>query len=379
MLRELVAMPSTSSPDPSWDRSNREVAERIAEWAESLGFEVELRPLPTAPEKVNLVARLGSGEGGLVLSGHTDTVPYDASGWDTEPLELVEREGALYGLGAADMKGFFPSALHAVASIDRARLARPIVLLGTADEESGMDGMRALVGSEPLLGAHAVIGEPTDLAPKRMHKGVMMERITLEGRSGHASDPSLGRSALDAMVEVASELLELRDELAERYRDEAFTVPHPTLNLGRIAGGDSPNRICARCELDLDLRILPRMVVSEVRAAIEARVRKVVGRRGIRGEVEPLVSPLPPFETALDALIAKVAVEITGAPLGSVLFGTEGPFLNAAGLETVVLGPGSISVAHQPNEHVRLDALERATGIYAGIIERICTGRAEAP
>lgn len=379
MLRELVAMPSTSSPDPAWDRSNRAVAERIADWAESIGFDVELRPLPGAPEKVNLVARLGAGEGGLVLSGHTDTVPYDESGWDTEPLEAVEKDGALYGLGTADMKGFFASALHAVAGIDRAKLARPLVLLGTADEESGMDGIRALVASEPNLGAHAVIGEPTGLAPKRMHKGVMMERVTVEGRSGHASDPSLGRSALDGMVEVATELLALREELAERYRDEAFSVPHPTLNLGRIAGGDSPNRICGHCALDLDLRILPGMVVSEVRAAIERRVRAVVGRRGLEGRVEPLVPPVPPFETPLDALIARVAVEVAGAPLGSVLFGTEGPFLNAAGVTTVVLGPGSISVAHQPNEHVHLADLERATGIYAGIIARICMNTTEAP
>lgn len=377
MLRELVAIPSTSSSDPAWDRSNRAVAERIAEWAESIGFEVALHPLPGAPEKVNLVARLGSGEDGLVLSGHTDTVPYDERGWDTDPLDVVEKDGLLYGLGTADMKGFFASALHAVASVDRAALVRPIVLLGTADEESGMDGMRALVASDPKLGAHAVIGEPTDLAPKRMHKGVMTERVTIEGRAGHASDPSLGRSALDGMVELATALLALRDELTAKYRDASFSVPHPTLNLGRVAGGDSPNRICGHCELDVDLRILPGMVVEDVREAIAARVREVVGRRGLRGSVAPLAAPVPPFETPLDALIARTAVEVAGEPLGSVLFGTEGPYLNAVGVTSVVLGPGSISVAHQPNEHVRAEDLARATAIYAGLIERLCTARAE--
>jgi acetylornithine deacetylase len=379
MLRELVAMPSMSSPDPAWDRSNRDVAERLAEWAESVGFEVTLAPLPDAPHKVNLIARLGTGEDGLVLSGHTDTVPYDESGWDTAPLEVVEKDGALFGLGTADMKGFFAAALHAVAAIDRGKLVRPLVLLGTADEESGMDGMRALVASEPTLGAHAVIGEPTGLAPKHMHKGVMMERVSLEGRAGHASDPSLGNSALDGMVEVAVALLALREELAHRYRDESFSVPSPTLNLGRIAGGDSPNRICGRCVLDVDLRILPGMVVDDVRAEIEARVREVVGRRKLRGSVAPIATSLPPFETPLDAWIAKVAVEVAGAPLGSVLFGTEGPYLNAAGVSTVVLGPGSISVAHQPNEHVREDDLARATDIYSGIIERICMTSPETP
>ncbi|MBC7172845.1 MAG: acetylornithine deacetylase, partial [Polyangiaceae bacterium] len=309
---------------------------------------------------------------GLLLSGHTDTVPYDESGWDSEPLALLERDGVCYGLGTADMKGFFAAALHAVAAIDRDKLIRPLVLVGTSDEESGMDGMRALVASEPHLGAHAIIGEPTGLAPKRMHKGVMMERITLEGRAGHASDPSLGKSALEGMIAVATELLALREDLARKYRNEAFSVPHPTLNLGRIAGGDSPNRICGRCALDVDLRILPGMVVEEVRSAIEARVRAVIGPRGLRGVVEPLVTPLPPFETPLDALIARVAVEAAGAPLGSVLFGTEGPFLNAIGIETVVLGPGSIDVAHQPNENVSLADLERATRTYARIIERIC-------
>jgi acetylornithine deacetylase len=372
MLRELIGTPSVSSPDPAWDRENRTVVERLAEWAESVGFRAEVKSLPGAPHKANLIARIGSGEGGLVLSGHTDTVPYDEASWSTDPFELVEKDGAYYGLGTADMKGFFAAALHAAARFEVGALERPLVLLGTADEESGMDGMRALLADDPTLGAHAIIGEPTELAPVRMHKGVMMARITALGRAGHASDPSLGKSALDGMIEVAADLLALRDELASRYRDETFSVPSPTLNLGRVAGGDSPNRICAHCELDVDLRVLPGMDAAAVHAEIAARVGAIFGRRGLGGGVAALTSPLPAFETPAAALITRVTEELTGEVARSVLFGTEGPFLNARGVETIVLGPGSIRVAHQPDEHVHRDQLARATDLYARLIERLC-------
>jgi acetylornithine deacetylase len=372
MLRELVGTPSVSSPDPAWDRSNRAVVERLAEWAESVGLRAEVRPLPGAPHKANLVARSGAGEDGLVLSGHTDTVPYDEASWSTDPFDLVERDGVFYGLGTADMKGFFVAALRAVARVGVGALRRPLLLLGTADEESGMDGMRALLAGAPRLGAHAIIGEPTELAPVRMHKGVMMERITAEGRAGHASDPSLGASALEGVVEVAAELLALRDELAARFRDEAFAVPSPTLNLGRVAGGDSPNRICAHCALDVDLRVLPGMDAAALHGEIAARVRAILDRRGLRGGVEPIAAPLPAFETPADALIARVTAELAGKPLAAALFGTEGPYLNAAGVPTIVLGPGSIRVAHQPDEHLRRDELAGAEDLYARLIERLC-------
>jgi acetylornithine deacetylase len=144
IVRQLVATPSVSSPDDRFDQSNRGVIDLVAEWAAALGFTVRIEALPGHSGKANLIATLGEGEDGLVLSGHTDTVPYNAERWTDDPFVLTERDGRLHGLGTADMKGFFAAALHAIARFESGQLRRPITLLGTADEESTMNGARAL-------------------------------------------------------------------------------------------------------------------------------------------------------------------------------------------------------------------------------------------
>lgn len=372
MLAELVAIPSPSSADARFDRSNAAVVELLAERCERLGMSVEIRDVRGAPGKKNLVAQLGAGEGGLILAGHADTVPWDEGAWSSDPFRLTERDGRLHGLGATDMKGFFPSALHAIARIDRAKLRRPVVLIATADEESGMHGARSLVEDGPLAGAQVVIGEPTGLVPVSMHKGVSQTRIVLEGRAGHASDPSLGHSALDAMVEVLEALLRHRRSLAERARDARFHVSESTLNLGRIEGGDSANRICGRCELHVDQRLLPGTTLAESREELLAVVREAVRDPAIRLHVEPLFLGIEPFATPLDAPILSLAESITGARATAVPFGTEAPFFQQLGKPTLVLGPGDIATAHQPDEYVTRADLHRAIDVYAALVERCC-------
>lgn len=372
MLAELVAIPSPSSADARFDRSNAAVVEKLAEHCDHLGMHVEIRDVRGAPGKKNLVARLGDGEGGLVLAGHADTVPWDDAGWSTDPFRLTERDGRLYGLGATDMKGFFPSALHALARVDVARLRRPVVLVATADEESGMHGARSLVQDGPLVGAQVVIGEPTGLVPVAMHKGVSQTRVVLAGRAGHASDPSLGHSALDAMVGVLEALVRLRVELAARARDARFDVSESTLNLGRIEGGDSANRICGRCELHVDQRLLPGTTLATSRAELARIVREAVSDPAIRVEIEPLFEGIEPFATPLDAPILELAERITGARPIAVPFGTEAPFFQSMGKPTIVLGPGDIATAHQPDEFVTRADLHRAIDVYGALVERCC-------
>ena len=150
MLAELVAIPSASSPDPRFDQSNRAVVERLAAWAEAIGFRTAIHALPGEPEKVNLVATRGAGKGGFVFSGHTDTVPCDPDLWSSDPYVLTEREGRLHGLGAADMKGFFVAALHALASIAPHDQSAPIHLLATADAPIGDDDWRTGLPKLPV-------------------------------------------------------------------------------------------------------------------------------------------------------------------------------------------------------------------------------------
>ena len=371
-FRQLVATPSVSCLDPALDRSNRPVADLLATWLEDLGFTVEMMPVSEGPEKVNLIARAGSGGEGLLLAGHTDTVPYNHDMWDQDPFLLTERDGRYYGLGASDMKCFFAILIEVLQDVDLAQLARPLCILGTCDEESNMSGAKALVDSRVTLGRHALIGEPTGLVPIRMHKGVLFENIRLTGKAGHSSDPSMGINALEGMNKVINSLVQWRDELQSREENGAFKVPVPTLNLGSIRGGDNPNRICADCELTLDVRLLPHMEIEETRAALRQRVMQAVDGSGMGVEFDCIFPGTPGMHTDGAAEIVRVAEELSGRRAGSVAFGTEGPYFNAMGMETVVLGPGDIDQAHSANEYVAMDRIAPMRRIVHGMIKHFC-------
>ncbi|RME33492.1 MAG: acetylornithine deacetylase [Gammaproteobacteria bacterium] len=377
MLAALVAAPSVSSTDPALDQPNRPVIDLLAGWAESVGARVEIEPVDEARGKYNLLATLGEGESGLLLGGHVDTVPCDPDRWHSDPWRLREEGGRYYGLGATDMKGFFPLVLELMARVDAASLRRPLVLLATADEESTMAGARLLDGVR-LPASHAVIGEPTDLAPVFMHKGIMMESLRLTGRSGHSSNPALGVNAIEGMHEVIGALLHWREQLAGKWSDERFEVPVPTLNLGVIHGGDNPNRICGECELQFDLRLLPGMDLAELERDLARLAADAVAGTGLKMELQPLFEGVPAHRADPDGELLQALVELSGRPAKSVAFGTEAPFLAGMGLEAVVFGPGSIDQAHQPDEYLEISRTEECRTVLAGVVERFCTRGPEA-
>lgn len=372
MFDELIGTPSVSSIDSNLDMGNRQVADLLAGWLSNLGFRVELLPVSSDPEKVNLIATLGQGTGGLVLSGHTDTVPFDEGRWQQDPFVARRENERLYGLGATDMKSFFALALEAVSRFSRNALTEPLIILATADEESGMTGARALVKAGAPLARFAVIGEPTGLRPVRMHKGIFMERIRLTGRSGHSSNPALGVNALDGMHTVIGALKEFRGRLATANSCSDFAVSTPTLNLGSIHGGDNPNRICADCELDIDLRLLPGMRIEQTRAELREIVSESVDGSGLAVEFEALFEGIEAMETPAEAQIVSAAEDLTGVMAESVGYATEAPFLQQLGMQTVVLGPGNIDVAHQPNEYLELAQVPRTISLISDLIQRFC-------
>ncbi len=218
----LIAAPSVSCTQPSLDQTNRPVIDLLAGWLGDLGFACDIQQV--SPGKFNLLATFGTGPGGLVLAGHSDTVPFDEALWKTDPLKLTEVDGRWVGLGSCDMKGFFALVIEAVRGLVDQPFKQPLLILATCDEESSMAGARALAEAGRPLGRAAVIGEPTGLKPIRMHKGVMMERIHILGRSGHSSDPSLGHSALEAMHDAISELKGLRTQWQLEYRNPQSAV-----------------------------------------------------------------------------------------------------------------------------------------------------------
>lgn len=378
MIDRLVGSPSVSAVEPERDLGNRALIDMVAGWLEDEGWSVEVMEVSAKPAKANLIATRFAktadprGAGGLVLAGHTDTVPFDEGRWSSDPFRVVERDGALYGLGIADMKAFAALSIEAARRFEASELAEPLVLLLTADEEIGMEGARALVRAGRPRGRHAIIGEPTNLRPVRMHKGCAMERLELSGRSGHSSDPRFGASALDAMHAAIGELVGLREELAREHRQPGLEPAWPTLNLGRVEGGDNPNRICGHCVLDYDVRVLPGMDLEEVRGELHQRIAGALAGREIAVTHRALTASVPPFETPAEASIVRALEELTGHPAGGVSFGTEAPFLRALGMDTVVLGPGDIAVAHQPDESLRLDRLTPTLDLLQRVIERFC-------
>lgn len=376
MIAGLVREPSISSTDAALDQPNEAVSDRIADWANAAGFRVRRMPVPDRPGKLNVACAWGptdfEGSAGLVLSGHTDTVPTNDADWSSDPFTLTEREGLLYGLGVADMKSFVALALTAARRIDPDRLRSPLIVLGTADEESGMDGARALVDAGEALGQRAIIGEPTGGVPIRMHKGVMMQSVHLIGRAGHSSDPSLGASALDGLHAVLGALAEVRREWAGTHAEPAFAVPAPTLNFGHCHGGDAPNRIAASAELTFDIRVVPGMDPDAIRELLTARIDRALEGTGVAATLADLCPPVPPFAARPDSELVATLESITGQRARTVAFGTEAPFLMSLGMDTVVMGPGSIDVAHQPDEHLAIAELEPAVALLERLILKYC-------
>ncbi len=371
-LRQLVGTPSVSSTDPNWDQGNRAVIDLLAGWLSQMGFDTEIQEVTPGGGKANLIATRGSGPGGLVLSGHTDTVPFDEGRWCSDPLGLDERDNRLYGLGSTDMKGFFPLALAAAARFADVDFQQPLILLATADEESSMSGARALAAAGHPRARAAIIGEPTSLVPVRMHKGIMMESVRISGRAGHSSNPALGNSALDAMHTVLGDLIDYRRQLRERYSNDLFAVAWPTLNLGCIHGGDSPNRICGQTELHFDLRMTPNGDNATVRGEIARRMSAIAERHGLEIELDSLVESISPFEQAPDSELVQLAERLTGHRAEAVAFATEAPFLRELGMETIVMGPGSIDRAHQPDEYLELDQIQPCIKLLQQCIRHYC-------
>lgn len=371
-LHQLVSTPSVSSTDASWDQGNRAVIDLLATWLSDLGFKTEIINVNSDGSKANLIATLGSGPGGLVLAGHSDTVPFDEGLWKSNPLAITERDNRLYGLGSTDMKGFFPLAIAAAAAFKDTSLKQPLIILATADEESSMNGARVLVEAGRPKARAAIIGEPTGLVPVRMHKGIMMESIRVTGAAGHSSNPDLGQNALEGMHTVIGDLMAFRHQLKEKYSDDLFEVAYPTLNLGCIHGGDSPNRICGAAELHFDLRMTPRGDNATARAEINERMTKLGEELSLGIEMLPLIKSIEPFEQAPDCELIRVAEKLTGHQAQAVAFATEAPFMQRLGMETIVMGPGSIDRAHQPDEYLELEQIEPCIALLQNCIRHYC-------
>ena len=371
-LTELIAQPSISSTIESWDQGNLSIIQLLATWFEELGFTIQIQQVPDTRNKYNMLAKLGSGEGGLLLSGHSDTVPFDENRWNSDPLVVTEKDNKFYGLGSCDMKGFFAFILQACKHIDKKSLKKPLYVLATADEETTMAGARFFMESQLAKPDVAIIGEPTNLVPVVMHKGHMSHQIKITGQSGHSSQPDKGVNAIEIMHQVISALLTLKEQLALHYKNEAFAVPMPTLNLGAIRGGDNANRICGHCELDIDMRAIPGLSDDELLAWLAKTLEPVAKRYPGRVTFAEMHPSSPSFEQKKPSELVEFAEKISGYCCCAVNYATEAPFIQQLGCQTIVMGPGSIDQAHQPDEFLAFDQIDKTEEVLLAMINKYC-------
>lgn len=371
-LTELIASPSISATSSKWDQSNQAVIELLASWFSDLGFSINIQQVPDSRGKYNLLAKLGQGEGGLLLSGHSDTVPFDEKGWDSDPFTITDKADKFYGLGTCDMKGFFAFILQACKNLPVKDMRKPLYILATADEETTMAGARFFVEQQLAKPDVAIIGEPTNLKPVIMHKGHMSHRISVKGKSGHSSMPQKGVNAIEVMYFIIEKLMTLKKELAEKYVNEAFTVTEPTLNFGAIKGGDSANRICGDCYLDIDLRALPGIKDDELVHWLAEALKTVAENYPGRVSMEELHASSPAFAEDENSDLVQLAEKFSGHCCQAVNYATEAPFIQQLGCQTIVLGPGSIDQAHQVNEYLAFDQIKPTEKILLAFIQKYC-------
>ncbi len=377
LLARLVAFDSTSH------RSNLPVADFICDYLDRPGVRVERNPSPDG-DKTNLVVLAGpegaAARDGLALSGHMDVVPAEEPEWHSDPFQLTDSGDAWVGRGACDMKGFVALAVNAVARAaareNGGNLRRPLALILTYDEELGTLGARHFVDTWPAdrpLPRRVIVGEPTSLRAVRLHKGHATVRVTFRGVSAHSGYPHLGRSAVEPAARAVCALADLRRELeAEPAPHGAYfgEVPFVALNVGRVAGGTATNIVPDRCLLDVGFRVLPGMesgpVTERVRSAVAAAAGEDPFELELLQEAPPLL--LDEASDLHSAVCDLVGQEATA----SVSYATDGGWLAAAGYDCLIWGPGTIEVAHKPNESMPKAEYARASDLLERVIERFC-------
>ena len=372
LLSRLVAFDTTSH------KSNREAAGFIASLLDRPGVRVTENPSADG-EKVNLVVEVGPQDDGsrrgLALSAHMDVVPA-GEGWSHDPFALTDGGDRWFGRGTADMKGFLALAVGAAAREEAAGLSAPLVLLLSYDEELGCLGAKRLAETWPAdraLPASCIVGEPTSLKAVRLHKGHFKMRVTLYGVSAHSGYPHLGRNAIEPLGPVIAALSELRRELeSERPRHAGHfpETPFVALNVARVWGGTAVNVVPDLATVELGFRLLPEMEPGPIVRRVEEAVARAAA--GERYEIEAL-GGAPPMFLPEDAPIYRALCERIGQmQTRSASYGTDAGWLQKLGLGCVVFGPGTIEVAHKPDEWLPKAEFEAASNHLQALIHRFC-------
>lgn len=361
ILGKLVAFPTVSSD------SNLALIAYAADLLSDAGATLSLSRDATGT-KANLFATIGpAGDGGIVLSGHTDVVPADPAEWTNDPFVLAERGGRLYGRGTCDMKGFIAAALAMAPRFAAAGLTRPLHVALTYDEEIGCFGARALVDELARAGvrpAVAIVGEPTMMGVIEGHKGCFEYTTEFTGLEGHGSQPDKGVNAVEYATRYVLRLLEIGEKLKMRApAGSRFDPPWTTVQVGRMSGGTARNVIAGACAVEWEMRPVSQGDAAYVKNGLADYVDTVLlpAMRAVApqsGIVTHVIGEVEGLQVVGESEARDIVCELTGCDHADVVpFGTEAGLFQSAGISSVICGPGSIAQAHKPDEFIAIDQL----------------------
>jgi acetylornithine deacetylase len=375
LLDRMVSFDTTSR------NSNLPLIAFIREYLDGLGVTYRVST-DAAGRKAALHAVIGPQQaGGLALSGHVDTVPVEGQAWTGDPFALRRKDGKLFARGSCDMKGFVAACLAAVPDIQASKLARPLHLFISYDEEVGCDGVKRLIqdlGASGLRPDLCVVGEPSRMKPILAHKGKLDLRVTVRGLTGHSSEPSKGVNAVQAAGEAIAWIArEARRLAVEGPFEDGFDPPHTTIHVGTVEGGTILNIIPEHAAFTMEFRFIPgdspRLRLEGMQAwiaeAIEPAMKAVHPDCGFAYEI---ALEMPGMALPADHALTTVVKQLAGTnSAGKVSYGTEGGFFENAGIPTIICGPGDIAQAHQPDEWIAESELEACDRFIRRLADRL--------
>lgn len=385
VLDRLIAFDTVST------NSDIPAMEYLADQIDRQGFKTALHKSEIArTAQANLVAWAGPPTpGGLIISGHLDTVPFAGQpGWEREPLRMEITDDRIFGRGSTDMKAFLAQCADAARMLDQQRLRRPVVFIFTASEEIGGLGAQRVAPELPdLLGdvpcpSLAWIGEPTSWAIHAAHKSAVLVEIMVRGRGGHSGAPEQGVNAIAVAGKVLETLGRLQEERRSLPNPELAAMfpgsPFDVMNVGTIAGGIADNVIAEQCRLRISYRSLPGTEPTALRDEIARRCAAIdthdYASQNSRATI--VVGPakvMPAMAARRGTPLEQVLSQATGASaVSGAPFCTDGGWFALAGIDSLICGPGEYAEAHQPNESIGRPAFQRGTGLILEVIEKLC-------
>ncbi|AEG49540.1 acetylornithine deacetylase (ArgE) [Sphingobium chlorophenolicum L-1] len=374
ILKDLIAFPTVSRS------SNLQLLSYVEDLLAPCG--AAIRRVTTESDRANLWITIGPADvPGVLLSGHSDVVPVSGQPWSHDPFTLVEEEGLLYGRGTADMKGFLACALACAIKASQRRLATPLHIAISYDEEIGCVGVRSLLGmleNEPVRPALCWIGEPTSMRLATGHKGKVALRALCTGRAAHSALAPNGLNAIHLATDFIASLRELQNDIAERMnQDPDYDIPYSTVHVGLIAGGEALNIVPSGCTIDFEVRNIAEdssdAIVDEIRgvaAAIVQPLRTWYPEADIAIEI---VNAYPGLNTRHEGAIQFMSsLSGTNDAGTKVPFGTEGGlFSETLGIPAVLCGPGSMDQGHKANEFVAREQIELCDAMLDRLLDRL--------